>query len=658
MKPSPEACCIVCQLVFCCSKCRWNHEKTAHGLLFDCTICRGNRFLCKPNELKEPFLRHIYEEHLPLQCKKCNKLFNKMEDFLDIDKCNSISELVTTDQNSSKSNLKDVDKKFDSLYEKSNNTSEGDNLECIISVNKSSKTAVITPIIRKKHLVDYESSDSDTEDIKRENEQTECLKLVPKTPKLKRQRAATPHAKKMLSLMRQKVVDEYEETIEDIDCDASVANSKTTPSRNENNDINSQKEMTTPTSHIQPNILKLAQAVTTSTPTHPASNGGWSIFPGQGADSPLSEIENADSPAQSITNEPSKVESECVPPKLKSIIVTGSRIRLGSQDSSEKHVTFQESTNNTETSAAKTKKVKFAEDTVFELEAKAKRVYRKPKRMLTPGPQKPRFCNNPRFQALINRFENKGITFARTPVHPTKEKLLESTPPVGDHTSMQARAINFKEDSPVVEMENYSKESNELFKTCVDSPIQPNVNNAITALTANIAGSLQSCISSALRTSEEETEIQFKFVITKKKVSVKRIVDDADGFNERTSEIERNTSSDKENIWSSVAKAVRNVFWGDQRTNLAITTPYTPHDSNTSSSSSASKRKCEEMSDCELSPLNHKRHKYDGRIRGRPPLRRSKTWGVSSLRSSLSAEQHSLLKEISMGHDDAMNQSF
>lgn len=59
--------------------------------------------------------------------------------------------------------------------------------------------------------------------------------------------------------------------------------------------------MTTPTSHIQPNILKLAQAVTTSTPTHPA-NSGWSMFPGQGADSPLSEIENADSPSQ-ITNE-------------------------------------------------------------------------------------------------------------------------------------------------------------------------------------------------------------------------------------------------------------------------------------------------------------------------------------------------------------------
>lgn len=57
--------------------------------------------------------------------------------------------------------------------------------------------------------------------------------------------------------------------------------------------------MTTPTSHI-PNLLKLTKTVTTSTPTHPIL-GGWTMFPEQGADSPLSEIENAESPAQSTT---------------------------------------------------------------------------------------------------------------------------------------------------------------------------------------------------------------------------------------------------------------------------------------------------------------------------------------------------------------------
>lgn len=62
-----------------------------------------------------------------------------------------------------------------------------------------------------------------------------------------------------------------------------------------------QNEMTTPT-HL-PHLAKLVQAVTTSTPTYPAS-GAWSLFTdGQGADSPLSEIENAESPAQSTVNE-------------------------------------------------------------------------------------------------------------------------------------------------------------------------------------------------------------------------------------------------------------------------------------------------------------------------------------------------------------------
>jgi hypothetical protein len=189
--------------------------------------------------------------------------------------------------------------------------------------------------------------------------------------------------------------------------------------------------------------------------------------------------------------------------------------------------------------------------------------------MLTPGPQK-RFCLNPRFQALINRFENQGQTVARTPVQ-YKAKIPESTPPVGEHSQIPARAINFKEDSPIVEKENYSKESNELFKSCVDSPAQPiGVNNAITAFTTNIAGSLQNCLSSVLTTSEEETEIQFKFVITKKKVSVKRIVDNAEGVDERSTEIERNVEPNKENIWSSVAKAVRNVFWREQGSCLGL----------------------------------------------------------------------------------------
>lgn len=62
----------------------------------------------------------------------------------------------------------------------------------------------------------------------------------------------------------------------------------------------SEKCVTTPTSQLQ-HVLKVAQAVTTSTPTHPAC--GWSLFQEQGVESPLSEIETTESPAQSIDND-------------------------------------------------------------------------------------------------------------------------------------------------------------------------------------------------------------------------------------------------------------------------------------------------------------------------------------------------------------------
>ena len=54
------------------------------------------------------------------------------------------------------------------------------------------------------------------------------------------------------------------------------------------------------TPHIH--ALKLAQAVTTSTPTHPVTPN-WSLFPVPGTDSPLSEIETTESPGQSIDQE-------------------------------------------------------------------------------------------------------------------------------------------------------------------------------------------------------------------------------------------------------------------------------------------------------------------------------------------------------------------
>lgn len=154
-----------------------------------------------------------------------------MEDFFNIDKCTSISELVEKEIEIGNTQIKELDEKFDSIYEKANKY--GENFEGIISVNKNSKTAIITPIIRKKYLVDYESSVSEEDDDDGDNKvgvMTPYPKVAPKTPRSKRQRAATPHAKKFLSMMRQKVV-EYDETIGD---DISEASPKTTPVRTDN----------------------------------------------------------------------------------------------------------------------------------------------------------------------------------------------------------------------------------------------------------------------------------------------------------------------------------------------------------------------------------------------------------------------------------------
>ncbi|CAK1542881.1 unnamed protein product [Leptosia nina] len=607
MKTNNEVTCIVCFLQFCCRDCRWKHEQNAHELLYDCPICRGHRFLCHPENLNPKLIEHL-TTHLPLQCRKCNTKYMKMEDLQNLDKCESISELVEVKKEIN------VDERFDSLYEKLNN--DVDNFEAIISVNKSSKTAVITPILRDKHLVDYDSSDTECSAKANNNVPPKTPNINrQKTPHIKRLRTMTPHVKKVLS--RQDGTEECDNSADDVYDNSHVDPKTPTPLRNELDAPETDQEITTPTSHL-PHVLKLNQIVTTSTPTHSAT-GGWLLFPDPGNDSPLSEIENADSPSQ--TKEPSRSEEIR---KIKGIIVDSRR--LASQDSTEKQVTFQDSTD----SSAKVKRVKFADDTIFKEEPKVKRVFRKPKRILTPGPQRrKKFNNNPRFQALLNRFENKVAAIAHTPLSINAGKSQET--PVGEHNAL-ARAISFKE-SPGLE----NTKDNELFKTCVD----PEPNNAIAMFTTNFAASLQTCLASLLRSQDEETEIQFKFSVTKKKVSVQRIADDKDV---NMNVIERDANAEKENIWSTITKAVKKVFWSD---------PASPHSPYTEESSSASKRKFIEITDDE-SPLNHKRHKFE-RIRGRPPLRSN--LGVAGLKNSYSAENSSLMQQLS-SNEDNLNLSF
>lgn len=143
-----------------------------------------------------------------------------MEDLINVEECTSISELIK--ENEIKAKEINVDVKFDSLYERVLDEAK----------TKANRTAVITPVVRKKHIVDYESSESDEDNLP-EGIGTPHPEAAGKTPRLKRQRVATPHVKKLLSLMRQKVVEEYEETLDDGNVDGSPV-TKTTPSRNEN----------------------------------------------------------------------------------------------------------------------------------------------------------------------------------------------------------------------------------------------------------------------------------------------------------------------------------------------------------------------------------------------------------------------------------------
>ncbi|XP_063538714.1 uncharacterized protein LOC134747966 [Cydia strobilella] len=628
MKYPPEVTCIVCQLVFCCADCRRRHERTAHDLPYDCPICRENPFLCQPDQLCPAFLIHL-EEHLPLHCSKCEKVFTTMDELIDIDKCTSLSELV----DNSKSSLNVADERFDSLYERIiEDKSE--------EVEKNNKTAVITPIVRRKFLVDYEPSDTEPEDGDASPKVSFTGMVASKTPRLKR--SATPHVKKLL-LARQQAIDEDGRGSPDLDTGTIEA------------------EMTTPNSRPQ-SLAAAALAVTTSTPTHSVP-GGWDMFSTQ-TDSPLSEIEQADSPQPDNRTEEPTEQTEPEPteptgeitenteqsdskPKLKSII---SSRRVGSVDSAEqdtrtKRVKFADDTvfqpeprlkrGTPEQSGSKpklksiissrrvgsvdsaeqdtrTKRVKFADDTVFQPEPRLKRVFRKPKRMLTPGPTKARFNVNPRFQALINRFEQNAFsphtsqtsnTTDRTP-NTTRTPDTMARTPINNRqeTDNVPRAIDFK-DSPL-ELKNSLVDDNRdaSFKSCVATP--GGIDTAITALSTNIAGSLQTCISNVLKHTEEETEIQFKFTITKKKTM------------QRPVEVEGTArDQEKENLWATVAKAVKNAFWGEGGGEFD-----TPHKSISSGSSSSSKRKQPDRSRSP-SPLSHKRGKYEPRLRGRPPLR-------------------------------------
>ncbi|XP_063695863.1 mitosis initiation protein fs(1)Ya [Culicoides brevitarsis] len=84
--------CVICSRIFCCPNCRKLHEEREHAvedkenIHKSCFICHG-----KPHPLKkvnsELLMEHILDAHLPLHCRKCNKIYNSKDDFHEIEKC-------------------------------------------------------------------------------------------------------------------------------------------------------------------------------------------------------------------------------------------------------------------------------------------------------------------------------------------------------------------------------------------------------------------------------------------------------------------------------------------------------------------------------------------------------------------------------------------
>ncbi|XP_065363912.1 mitosis initiation protein fs(1)Ya [Calliphora vicina] len=117
MRIPDDVICKVCQGVFCCAECRHKHEiknhaivvrkpiiiQTANGdheesenvndtetafetIYLFCPICEKRPLPLQP-ELNNEMLLHIELNHLPLRCRKCYKIYNKINDLKEFSKC-------------------------------------------------------------------------------------------------------------------------------------------------------------------------------------------------------------------------------------------------------------------------------------------------------------------------------------------------------------------------------------------------------------------------------------------------------------------------------------------------------------------------------------------------------------------------------------------
>ncbi|XP_067635245.1 mitosis initiation protein fs(1)Ya-like [Eurosta solidaginis] len=115
MKLPSDVICGVCKKVFCCAECRYKHEIKTHAIsvvvqkpkyneqcveghskatikfettniyLF-CSICERKPMPLQ-REMYAEMLSHVEEYHLPLRCRKCAKVYNRIDDLQNFTKC-------------------------------------------------------------------------------------------------------------------------------------------------------------------------------------------------------------------------------------------------------------------------------------------------------------------------------------------------------------------------------------------------------------------------------------------------------------------------------------------------------------------------------------------------------------------------------------------
>lgn len=70
----------MCKKIFCCVKCRKKHENTEHKVNPECDICFYGEIISTNSIIA--LLPHIREQHWPLHCKKCKRIFGSIDELI------------------------------------------------------------------------------------------------------------------------------------------------------------------------------------------------------------------------------------------------------------------------------------------------------------------------------------------------------------------------------------------------------------------------------------------------------------------------------------------------------------------------------------------------------------------------------------------------